>query len=95
MKYGKLDMFCNRVRDEEEVERITEDIIAYRNTKNIEFIQKYLKIHEDVNDYINTTNFSSSFLACILYDEMHPLSKEDKKRWREHMLKKLKSLNIK
>lgn len=95
MEYGKLDLFCHRIRNEIELDNIIRDIRKYQETKDTIYIQKYLSICEGLLDCIDNENYSCSLLAMIIYDELHPLSDKDKKRWRNYMLRRLQRLNIK
>lgn len=89
IKYGTLDYFGNKIRNEKEIEAIKKDLDQYLLTGNDDFILQYLKHYENLREVLKEGEWSTKSYAIMLWDIKHPLEGEDLKRWQKIMRKKI------
>lgn len=94
VEYGKLNEYCQRIRNEEEMEEIKSKLEEYRNSKDSRVIDDYLILCDSLCYHIEETNTNINLLAIIIYDTLHPLNEKDLYRWQRYARMKVKQLNI-
>lgn len=104
MIQGKLDMHGDRIRKENEIDKIAENLRNYLSLADISYIKDYIDnwemiskqkgyIEESLLDVLNASiSHQEKYLIALaidIWDVFHPLSLEDAKRHNIMMRKKV------
>ncbi len=93
-RYGTLDDFGNRIRNEGEIAVIKKDLDQYLRTENDDFILRYLSYYGSLRETLKQRKYSTRSFAVILWDIMHPLKGNDLKRWQKNIRRGIKDTGI-